>query len=237
MNKRIAVAVGSITLFAALACGTLVPPTPTPPPATVALPSDTPVPPMVALPSDTPVPPTVAAATDTPAPSGPCEFTPSAGVTVYFRPSLAADVFGSAPPGEMIIAGARTADGWLGFEPGVAQAANIGVFRNRWVQETDPNITLSGDCAGLPVVVGPTVGVCYDMPMEDVPVYQTTDTTSAVITTLHVQDYAALVGVMGADWAQVDLSQGNTGQSGLGWIESLTLNMNGPCDSLPEVAL
>jgi hypothetical protein len=161
--------------------------------------------------------------------------TAGAGVNAYLRPSLSAEVFGTVPEATPLVVAARTADGWLGFDPGVAQAANTGLFRLRWVSATAA-ISLSGDCDGVPVVVGPTVGVCYTMPMEDVPVYQTPNTTAIVLTTLHVEDFAAVTGLMGADWAQVDLSTSGTGVLGLGWIEALTLNLNGPCDALPEIA-
>jgi hypothetical protein len=167
---------------------------------------------------------------------GPCELTAGAGVSAYTRPSLSADVFGEMPAGAALAVLARTADGWLGFDPGVAQAANTGVFRLRWVQAAQ--VSLSGNCEGVPEVVGPAAGVCYTMPMENVPVYQAPDTTTPVLTTLQVEQYAAVLGVMGEDWAQVDLAQGNSGPpagAGAGWIERVTLNLNGPCDNLPEV--
>ena len=38
---------------------------------------------------------------------------------------------------------ARTAEGWVGFDPGVAQAGNIGLAHHRWVFI---NITISPSC-------------------------------------------------------------------------------------------
>lgn len=56
--------------------------------------------------------------------------------------------------------GVKTADGWWGFEPGVAQAASSGLFRLRWVLEGTSGLTFGGDCEGVPVVPGPEAGVC-----------------------------------------------------------------------------
>ena len=80
-----------------------------------------------------------------------------------------------------VITEGRTADGWLGFDPGVAQAANVGIFRLRW------------------------------------------------------SDYAAVTGKTKEDWARVDLSVGNVGPDLAGWVQEVTLNLNGPCDDLPMV--
>ena len=102
--------------------------------------------------------------------AGPCELIAEGELTVYNRPHLDAAVFGTMSTGFRVQPEARTADGWWGFEPGVAQAANIGVFRLRWVHESSP-IRLEGCCVCPPEVVGPPPGVCFDMPMEDVDVY------------------------------------------------------------------
>lgn len=107
------------------------------------------------------------------------------------RPSLQADAFGSlVDTGFPIRVMAETADGWWGFDPGVAQAANTGVFRNRWVQASQ--VQVEGDCAAVPVVAGPMPGVCFTMPMADTPVYAGTETSSSVLITLVVDQYAAV---------------------------------------------
>jgi hypothetical protein len=76
-------------------------------------------------------------------PSGPCEFTGNIPLTVYRLPDDSSDVFGVLPAGETHEILARTADGWLGFDPGVAQAGNIGLAHHRWVFM---NITVSPSC-------------------------------------------------------------------------------------------
>jgi len=187
----------------------------------------------IPLPSTAPPPTTEAAPTSTSTPSGPCTIVASGDVPVYFRPSVASDVFGTMHAGESYPVEARTADGWYGFGPGVAQAANTGLFRLRWVQEGTSGLAIEGDCSGVSVVVGPEPGVCYLMPMFSTPVYESADAASAVVATLELNDYAAVI-ARAPGWAQVDLSQGNTGLAVVGWVEESAFNFNGPCDDLPE---
>ena len=170
------------------------------------------------------------------APAGRCELNAVSDVTIYQRPSTSADVFSEQPAGFTQQFGDRTADGWLGFDPGVAQAANIGSFRLRWIPPNTPG--LSGDCVNLRVVWGPPVGICFDQTMlEGTKVYASPDTSSAVVATLNVGDFAAINGLTAdGDWAQVDLGPGNTGSTVVGWVESSTLNVNGPCSDLPTVS-
>lgn len=163
--------------------------------------------------------------------SGPCELVAEGELTVYERPHLDAEVFGTMSAGFRVELEARTADGWWGFEPGVAQAANIGVFRLRWVHESSP-IQLEGPCGDLQEVVGPPPGVCFHMPLEDVDVYAGPNLSSEVVASLTVGDYAAVVGTSNG-WAKLDLAVGNIGQDIMGWIPAATLNMNGPCENLP----
>jgi hypothetical protein len=66
------------------------------------------------------------------APEEPCTFTPNTPLTAYRLPDITSDVFGMVPGGTYP-ALARTADGWVGFDPGVAQAGNIGLAHHRWV--------------------------------------------------------------------------------------------------------
>jgi hypothetical protein len=181
------------------------------------------------------VTPTATAAGESAAlPAQPCEVVAQSEVTVYGRPSADAAVFGVMAPGIRVVAEGRTADGWLGFEPGVAQAANVGVFRLRWVHEGS-DVLLEGTCDGLPEVVGPPAGVCFTMPMGEVDVYAEPSRSSQVVTTMTVGDYAAVIGRMGDQWVRVDLGVGNTGLDLRGWIEETTINLNGPCEDLPTI--
>ncbi|MCD4699471.1 MAG: hypothetical protein K8R91_02740 [Phycisphaerae bacterium] len=69
-----------------------------------------------------------------PAPADDCMFTQNTLLTAYRLPDDTSDVFGYVPVAEAYKVLARTADGWVGFDPGVAQAGNIGLAHHRWVQ-------------------------------------------------------------------------------------------------------
>jgi hypothetical protein len=55
-------------------------------------------------------------------------------LTVYRLPLAGSEVFGTLPAGQSHEVLARTADGWVGFDPGIAQAGNTGLARLRWIQ-------------------------------------------------------------------------------------------------------
>ncbi len=165
-----------------------------------------------------------------------CTLTATGAVTAYNRPSYDAEVFADLPDDMPLRVTAQTADGWIGFNPAYAQAANIGVFRHRWVPPGSA-IALTGDCDQIPVVEGPAPGVCFTMPMGEVPVYSDPSTSASVITTLQINDYAAVNGVTQDDaWMQLDLGLGNVGMSGIGWMERNHANLNGPCEELPALS-
>ena len=76
-------------------------------------------------------------------PADPCMFTANTPVTAYRLPDDTSDVFGVVSTGHTYEALARTAEGWVGFDPGVAQAGNIGLAHHRWVLL---NTTLFSSC-------------------------------------------------------------------------------------------
>lgn len=161
-----------------------------------------------------------------PTPTPTCDITATAHVTVYMRASVASDEFGIL--GETVQATVRTADGFYGFDPGVAQGGNIGLFRMRWVLKTH-DLTTSAGCANLPVVIPPIAGICYAMIMSDVPVYSSPDTTSSVLLTMHSGDYAMMAGG-DSGWYTLDLNVGTPAIDNLGYIEDGNLGgFNGPC--------
>ncbi len=185
----------------------------------------------------TPVPPTATTSGFAwPDESGDCVLHTNSQVTVYSRPSDQADVFGQVDSGFETVVTNRTADGWAGFDPGVAQAANIGIFRERWIFFNDA--TFSGGCLTIPEEGWvPDPVACYTMPMEAAQVYSQADSSSAVLATLDVEDFAAVLGLTDSGWAQVDLGLGNTGLTGQGWMDQATLNFNGSaCSTLPTVS-
>jgi putative hemolysin len=182
-----------------------------------------------------PVEPARTEETDVPSTEA-CRLTAQSNIETYQRPHLQAEVWGTLSTGDQYAVNAKTADGWLGFEPGVAQAANIGVFRLRWVEE-DAAITLEGECENLPVVAGPPPGVCFTMAVADTPVYTEADASSARLVTMQPpDDYAAVVAkTADANWLKLDLSVGSMGSDQTGWIEAGMANLNGPCDILPII--
>ncbi len=83
-------------------------------------------------------------------PAGPCEFTASEPISAYRLPDGTSAFFGTVGSGDTYRALARTADGWVGFDPGFAQAGNIGLAHHRWVHL---NATVSPSClAGVDLV-------------------------------------------------------------------------------------
>jgi len=165
--------------------------------------------------------------TATPVPGGLCEMVAGEPTTIYQRPSAAADVFSTLGTGERVEVSVRTADGFWGFDPGVAQAGNVGLFRNRWILKSH-TVSLTGDCGAVPVVVAPIAGICYAMSMSDTPVYTDPNTGSPVLETLHLGDYAMAFG-QSPGWVQVDLDVSNLMTEGTGWVESAQIGYNGSC--------
>lgn len=166
--------------------------------------------------------------------AGSCDYTANAEVTIYSRPSYDAQVFSVQGPGLTVQPSARSANGWYGFDPGIAQAANIGPFRLRWLPPGSGAVTPG--CFSLPMIWTPRAGLCYDMPMFDTNVYASPDLSSPVVFVLHLGEFAQVLGhTAGGDWVQVDLGPGNTGSHVVGWVEASTTNVNGPCSGLPVI--
>lgn len=63
-----------------------------------------------------------------------CQFTTNYEVDLYRVPDSSADVWSVVPANFTYYIAARTADGWIGFEPGIAQAPNVGLARYRYFQ-------------------------------------------------------------------------------------------------------
>lgn len=187
--------------------------------------------------TETPTVAPTATATQVPWPTGPgeCTIETSASTTIYTRPDYASDAFFQEDAGFVTAISGRTDNGWLGFDPGIAQAANVGSFRLRWFNFND--VIVSGDCLHTPVFWAPQAGFCYDMPMESTQVFANADAGSTLVTTLEPEEFAAITGFTGTGWVQVDLGPGNTGLTGLGWMDENTINMNGSaCADVPTVS-
>lgn len=172
----------------------------------------------------------LASCTPSPSPVGTCEATALNPVTVYMRASAAADQFGSLGA-SAIHPTVKTADGFLGFDPGVAQAGNSGLFRMRWVLKTH-DLTTSSGCTSLPTVTAPIAGICYAMIMADTPIHSSADAASSVLVTLHLNDYV-MITASAPGWYTLDLNVGTTNLNNLGYLKDTDLGgLNGPCDGL-----
>jgi hypothetical protein len=227
MKRRIGCLVVAMAL-ATLAC-TLPPllPTAAPPASATPVPSTLP-------PTDTPGPTPVPGDTPFPAGTGFCQAEAAVETTVFSRPYLLADVFGSLSPDLPIEISAMSSAGWLGFDPGVAQAANIGVFRLRWIAP-GAGLILSGDCTAIPTEPWvPLYGVCYQMSMGPVEVHAAADPASAVNGMLDVGQFAAVLGRTPTGWLFVDGGQANT-PGVTGFIAEVEMNASGPCESIPVI--
>ena len=60
--------------------------------------------------------------------------------TAYRESSTTTEVFGTSTAGDELMATVITIDGWVGFDPGVAQAGNIGRARHRWFDTNAPGL-------------------------------------------------------------------------------------------------
>ena len=175
--------------------------------------------------------------------AGACNLQATSPVTVYSRPSTDASVFGTITPQDTnTLIGAQTDNGWFGFEPGVAQAPNVGPFRLRYVQRGGP-FTLEGDCGNLPTVTALPANTCFVMADNDMPVQASPTTSSLLLLTMHYGDYAAAIGKKGttaaSSWIKLDGTQGSvaSGSFEVGWVQQNLVNFNGTnCGNLPPVS-
>src|ERR1700752_431678 len=166
--------------------------------------------------------------TVTPTASGPCNLSVANAVDIYQRPSAASDVFGTFTTSDTAQPTAKTADGFYGFQPGVAQAGNVGIFRLRWGLK-NIDVTLSPGCASIPTVVAPIAGISYAMKIEATSSFSSPDTTSALVTTMHRDDYA-MITAHNPGWFTLDLNVASPSMDKLGYLEESKLGgFNGPC--------
>ncbi len=153
-------------------------------------------------------------------------------ISVYTRPCSLSTGFGILLPDDSLTVLVRTSEGWLGFDPGVAQAANIGSLRYRWIDPDGP-FFLNGDPDSLPVVWGPSAGVVYAMIPESLQVLAAPDSTAEVIDTLSAGSVAAIL-QRSSRWVLVDPEQGCPGSGHRGWISLEGVSVSGELESVEE---
>ncbi len=154
-------------------------------------------------------------------------------VGVFTRPDSSASFFCSLSPRDQVVISGRTVDGWLGFDPGVAQAANIGSFRLRWIAANAQYMT-DGELSSVPVVWGPQAGITYAMIYETTPLYAEPDSLSAIVYSVPSSCAGAIVSKT-EDWYLLDLRIGPLGLDIEGWIESMDVSVSGDLDTIPLI--
>ena len=192
------------------------------------IPTARPVTPTTSSPSPTTSPLSTLSPLPTSSPvAQPCEMIITKAVQAYAVPR--AETFATLDAGMRFPVAARTEDGWLGFEPGIAQAAAVGPFRLRWVPADA--VRLEGDCADLPVITPPPLDRCYEMAMTDIPLRAAPAPDAAVVATLPVEDYAVILGLSPDGlWLKLELRDGTQG-----WMDAMMMNITGACESLPTL--
>jgi hypothetical protein len=145
---------------------------------------------------------------------------------VYLRPDSGSVVWAELPPGETLDVLARTSRGWLGFDPGVAQAGNSGSFRLRWLAPGGA-YSLQGDPEALDVVWGPSPGVAYVMTFDPLPIYFEPDSASGVIDSLRGNAAAAIIEAL-PGWYRIDPVDGPYPGTIPGWVSGEAASINGP---------
>ena len=153
---------------------------------------------------------------------------------VYMRPGSGSDVFGLLAAGETVLAEARTAEGWLGFDPGVAQAANVGVLRLRWVH-MDSVTVVGGNVDALPVCWAPSPTGTYATVVGSTNLRSEPDSTSTVVTLMQAGTIARVTGRSGDGWLLLNLGEGQPGEFHEGWALGSLLSINGDIDTVRVV--
>ena len=149
-------------------------------------------------------------------------FVPDLPLEVLCRPGWNSAVFGTIQPGDTVSITVITENGWLGFDPGTAQAAFTGSFRYRWIPP-DPSV----DTCGLDTVWAPGPGVTYALSMGNAPVFSIPDTSSAPLGTMGPEWAAAVLAEKG-NWLLVDLDSGPDPGEGRGWVRLLDVSLSRP---------
>jgi hypothetical protein len=157
----------------------------------------------------------------------PCRFEASRTYAIYRFPSTSAPVFSNFSAGDDVYPTHRTANGFYGFDPGVAQAGNVGVFRLRWFLKTS-YMPSSGDCDRLPLVQGPMAEICYVVLNADTPLYASDSLTATVVGNLDEGDTVMQLS-SGSSWVHVDLNVGSEQLDLVGWVPRDLVIYQGAC--------
>lgn len=187
--------------------------------------------PVTPVPDNNPTTTTAAAAAvKWPAPFQPtaghrCEAVATRAATIYQRPGTSAAKFGQLTSGEKVTLAARTADGWVGFDPATAQAANVGIFRLRWVRATDAFGPTDQQCATLPLVQAPPAE-CLLMATHPVVVRSRAAADASSLSTIPTGSYARVRPQQTTKgWTEIEVP----GQAAPGYVAAADVDLSGPC--------
>jgi len=165
------------------------------------------------------------------APAGEVLLTAADTVVIRPRPDSASAVWGLLLPGESVPLSGVTLDGWLGFEPGVAQAGNSGSFRYRWIAPGE-SFLLAGDRDLLDTVWGSSAGIVYAMTFCPVPVFVEPDGFATIADSLPAGSAAVIVSRL-SGWYLVDSSAGPTPETESGWVREEDVSISGDLGRVP----
>lgn len=146
----------------------------------------------------------------------------------YQRPGTKFPTVGQLTSGEKPTLLARTTDGWVGSDPTTAQAANVGIFRLRWVRAAEAFGAAGQACADLPLVQAPPAG-CLLMAAHPVPVRARAADKSPHIRVILAGSYARLrpqASAAGKGWTEIETPGGRAGS---GYVAEADVNLSGPC--------
>ena len=181
------------------------------------------------MPATAEAPPPTSGLNTWPAPFEPtsstCTRVATRAATILTRPRAGAPKFGQLTVGDHLALVARTADGWVGFNPHSAQAGNSGIFRLRWVRATEA-FAPGDSCTQLPVVQAPPLG-CLLMAQQPIIVHQQPASGASVLGTIPRNSYAQVVSTsIGRDkWLEIVVP----GRPVHGYVAQTDANLNGDC--------
>jgi hypothetical protein len=164
-------------------------------------------------------------------PPGEVNLTATDTVLVRPRPDSASGVWGLLLPGESFPLSGATRDGWLGFEPGVAQAGNSGSFRYRWIAPGEPFL-LDGDRDDLDTLWGSSAGIIYAMTFCPVPVFVEPDSLAIVADSLPGSSAARIVSRRNG-WYLVEPADGPSPGVRSGWVREEDVSVSGDPGGVP----
>ena len=160
-------------------------------------------------------------------------------VTLYSRPSTKSSVFGIADPSQNLQFVGKTEDAsFYGFEPGTAQAANVGPFRLRYVRATDIIFDEKSDCSRVSVVPTVLATACYVMFQEGGVVRSAPTTSSDVGTSFYSGDYIPVIAQTSGStyWMHVKSGVSDSSIIADGWVSGTYANFSGAsCEKIPIV--